>query len=488
MPQGTSKLKDAPPGEAEQDASWMAAESLRGQDFSVWRLERVKAEVEQASQTGGHALASAKTSPNVVMRFILRPVAFTLTSLTAFAFFIFYLMFSRYLAKPKDLPADATRLVAVHGEWSTRTKHILSALPNSDPPVSAILLLGRQYQRPEKIMALWCEHVPELKGLPVLAPVTFRAAFAALRDIPSLLREGLSEAISTRQLMNARGEVALAFRVYLGATQARWWRQHERGTTAEVLFGITGTADATLLEKAIQKTGGWTAHIVHGQATGPNFAGISDHALFKSEFDASDYDRLKCYRTCAVQTAVPPEPRRGEREILLLSNLAHPMNAGFRSNGITDELNLLECVSRAAGLLHLSNTTLSWKPHPVIHQLDPALVAQLRVTARLLGFVELPTDTSLADASKNARWVVCSPSTVATELLQMGTLSLILDPQCSAGSTAISALPLLATLQPEALAALMADIDRPEKYEAVLREVYAIIKPSRPLDLSAPLH
>lgn len=475
------------------DERWNLAETRLGtnisvSNISVWRLERVKAAAERISYSKVLTSDLKKPSPLKFLTAILRIIAFVCTALAAIALFIIYLVIFRKSFKSANIPSDTARLVAVHGEWSSRTKHVLNAISDSDPKVSAILVLGRQNQPPEEIAKMWLEHVPSLNGIPVLVPVTLSAAFAALRDFPGLLKDGLVEVVQADKLLGAWEEMALAFRVLLGATQARWWQQQTNIGTPDVVFGSTGTADTTLLENGIQKTGCSTIHIVHGQSTGPNFVGLSDHALFKSKHDASQYIRLKCYKNCTFQPADPHELRRGEKGILLLSNLAHPMNHGFRTKGISDEINLLECVSRAARLLYLPNTVLSWKPHPVINTLDPEVVAQLRKTAKSLGFNEMASETSMADASETARWTICSPSTVATDLLELGTLSLVLDPQNSLGSSAISVLPSLTTLQPEALAALMAEIDKPGVQETTLHKVYSLIEPARPLDLSIPLH
>lgn len=475
---------DTPMASVGSDPVWQVARSVHWRNVSVWRLERMKAEAERIARLQGRPDQPSRA----VWQRALRPVAFGLTTLAALVFLIFYLALSRWRAAPQDLPAGAQRLIAVHGEWATRTRHLLTAAPTSHPPIGAILLLGRQSHSPGEISTLFATHVPSLADVPVLAPVSLRAAGAALRDLPRLLADGLHELLAAPRMLDLREETALAFRVCLGAIQARWWRQQgRRASGAEVLFGCTGTADTTLMEKAIQQTGGRTVHIVHGQATGPSFAGISDHALFKSSYDAAAYRQLHCYGDCSVQRAAPPEPGPRGRQILLMSNLAHPMNDGFRRHGLRDELNLLACVSRAAGLLHLPETQLVWKPHPVTYTLNKALLDRLRAAAEAYGFTELPPDTPLAEASREARWVLCSPSTVATELLQIGTLAIVLDPQRSVGSSAVSALPLLTTLQPEALAALMAALDRPEVYEARFRAVHAILEPASPLDLTQPL-
>tara|TARA_R110002049_G_scaffold23781_3_gene84435 strand:+ start:40238 stop:41713 length:1476 start_codon:yes stop_codon:yes gene_type:complete len=481
-PAGKLALEEAKPNER-----WADAKLSNSQNFSVWHLERVKAAAEVLQETRIAGPSHGFLSKHSLVKKVIRAIAFALASLIAFAFFVGYLTMIRVRHRSAPLPDNVDRIAAVHGEWSNRTKHVLEAIPKADPPVQAILIVGRQTVCQTMVAAMWSEKLPQLEGLCILTPVSFGAAMAALRDIPALLREGFSAAIAAEHLLGPRGELALSFRVFLGATNGRWWEQQSAGRSVEVLFGCTGTADTTLLERAIQQQAGRTVHLVHGQAIGPNFAGLSDYALFKSKFDADSYDRLGCYKNCDVQMGDRPEVRRGTSEVLLLSNFAHPMNQGFRRSGLTDELNLLACVSRAAKLTMREDVSLIWKPHPVTLDLDTKLLNKLRCSAKALGFRELPSDTSLDKASENARWVICSPSTAAIDLIQIGTLSIVLDPQHTTVGTAISTFPGLDSLQPEALAALMAELDCPDVYEATLDKAYSSIQPAAPLDLSKPL-
>ena len=466
-------------------ADWYGVDALQGRATSVWRLERVKAAAEMHARPIWPGEASIPRKSYAAK--LMRKTVFAAIALAALCIFAIYIMVYCLKSRGAELPANASRLVAVHGEWSTRTKHVLAAVTAADPPINAILLLGRQTQRTDQTAQTLYENLPALRDLPVLAPVDLKAVSAASGRIFALLRTGLREAGAADRILGLREELALAFRVYLGATQAHWWQQQKQGAGVELLFGSTGNADTTLLERAVQQSGGRTVHLVHGQAIGPNFAGMSDCAVFKSQYDAIAYDRLKCYKTCTAQLSGHPEPRRGDHEILVMTNLAHPMNAEFRRNGIVDEVNFLECVSKAANLLSIQNAPLVWKPHPVTYSLDPALLQDLQSAAKSLGFRELPKDTSLAEASQNARWVISTPSTVAIELLQIGTLAVVLDPQRTVGSSALSAMPGLASLQPEGLATLMAAMDDPETYSIMVKSVYSAIEPAGPLDLTVPL-
>ena len=463
---------------------WKVTEVLKARDLSVWTLERVKARAEEPLQPEDQNSCIGLRYRG--LRRVYRTALFASSVFAALCLFAIYLTFLRLCQRSSSLPKKPRRLVAVHGEWSTRTRHVLKAVPRAEPPIDAILIVGRQKWCWTKIARLWGKELAALDGMAVATPLSFKAAGAALADLPSLFLSGLRAANAAERLLGLRGELALAFRVLLGATNGRWWGMQRVNADIEVLFGCTGTADTTLLERAIQDRAGRTIHLVHGQAVGPNFAGISNCAVFRSQFDADTYDAWGCYKVSHVQLGSRPNVRRGNDDILLLSNLAHPMNPGFQRNGISEEINLLASVGRAARLVVPENVALLWKPHPVIYGLDQDLLRQVRNVAEAYGFQELSADTGLAEASENARWVICSPSTVALDLLQLGTLSIVLDPQRSTTTTALSAFPRLPSLEPEALAAMMGRLDNCETYMAELNRVYESILPAEPLDLAKP--
>lgn len=466
---------------------WKIAEVLKADDLSVWSLERVKARFELRHADNKFAPRYSGTRGRVFTK-AYRTLLFSSTVSAALLLFITYLAMVRLCHRSPSLPDTSKRLAAVHGEWSTRTRHVLEAMQRADPPIDAVLVVGRQKWCSAKIANFWSEKLGGMDGMVVVTPLSFRAAAAASADLPALFQSGLKAAVSAGQLLGIRGELALAFRVLLGATNGWWWKIQSIKPETEVLFGCTGTADTTLLEKAIQDKGGRTVHLVHGQAVGPNFAGISSCAVFRSKFDADTYDAIGGYKASHVQLGGKPTVRRGKNDILLMSNFAHPMNPGFLRNGISVETDLLVSVGRAARLVAPGSGSLLWKPHPITLGLDQELVQHARAEAKAFGFRELESDTTMAAASQNARWVICTPSTVALDLLQLGTLSIVLDPQRSTLNTALSVFPSLPSLEPEALAALMAWLDKDANYKAEFDRVYMGITPAGPLDLSKPFN
>lgn len=454
-----------------------------GTGISAWRLEWIKAALVLADEQ-----LTPLPAPGM-RQVVLRASLCGLGALAAgTALFMLYVLRRRAGAGQPSLPASAARLASLHGEWSSRTRHLLSALDVAEPPVEAILLLGRLNSRPEEVAALWSKARPGCvaAALPLIEPMSPRAVGAALCDLPGLLRCGLAEASQAPLTLGFREQTAIAFRVLLGAVAARWWARQAAGIPHEVIFANTGTADTTLLERAIQRTGGRTVHAVHGQATGPNFAGISDLALFRCRHDATTYETLGCYRACAVQPALEPRPRRGKTGLLLLSNLAHPMNAGFRETGIKDEMNLLNLVADVARSLGPIATPLLWKPHPVITKLPIETQTELRSTAKALGFVELGADSKIELVAASCHWVVSSPSTVTLDLLQAGVLCVILDPQGTLLDTAIQFLPIADTEGPE-LEKVLLSLSRFEEYSQKFGGAWNSIEPARPLDLNSAI-
>jgi hypothetical protein len=461
--------------------AWRWAKALGGSDLSVWRLELMKAGVARSDAT--QILLPEMDRRQFSFALSVRSL---LAMLAAFAIWLAYLLSHRGGVGQGRWPAEAERVAALHGELSTRTRHVLDALGGAQPPVEAIVLLGRVRRPLSEIAKSWSERVAKHRPceLPLFIPMSPQAVLRTLVDVPGLIKEGLGHAARTTAEVGLREEAAIAFRVFAGTTSAHWWEQHS--SACEVVFGITGTADTTLLERAIHRSGGRSIHAVHGQATGPNFTGISDLALFRSLHDARAYERLASYGVCSAQLARASEATRGETGLVLLSNLAHPMNAGFQRFGLRDEEFLLSAVGETARLLGVSAQPLLWKPHPAIEVLPPATRLALRDIAGKQGFEELSPDTNIESVASACRWVVTTPSTVAIELLQVGYLSLVIDPQGSVLDTALAGLPT-AACDPRHIVALCRDLELQESYSQAWANAVQAIGPARSLDLRSPL-
>jgi len=403
------------------------------------------------------------------------------TALAGLAFMAYVLRRGRG-APPQFAGGPGSYSLAAHGEWSTRTQHVLG-----DPALhdaSVLLLIGRLRESPATV----ARRLREEHGLrlpPILHPLSISAA---LRAVPRTLRQlvcGLRDAPRRHYRPTLREQAAISFRVMLGLATQCWWEKHGP-TFGTVVFAHTGMADTSLLEQVMQQNGTRTIHAVHGLATGPNFAGWSTLGLFRCGFDARSYESLGAYGRCIVQEAGRPARLRGAEGVYLLTNLAHPMNPGFIARGAQDEIALLRLVAAAAGSLGPAARKLVWRPHPVIRRLRPEIAAEIRAEASRLGFEVQDMSEPMTAAAARARWVITSPSTTAVDLLGHGALPVVLDPQKTTAGTAPACFP---TCAPEtlALAALMRELDSDAAYEARFRQTWDAVLPARPLDVSALL-
>lgn len=470
-----------------QWAAELGQSGPRGQ-VDVWRLELVKVLAEAAESSPGLMPDPDQAATRVSLQHSVRSrLVFVVGVLLAIAAFAVWAI--RFMPwRAAGLSPGTSRLAAVHAEWSTRTQHVLRALAAvaDEHPASpeAVILLGRLRDRPEDAAAVWRDKGVSLSVRMVL-PLSPRAAGAALVDMPALLLAGWRAAGWLPVSVGLRDWAAIAFRCFLGAVAARWWRHQPVAADARVVFGITGTADVSLLERSIQAGGGTTVHAVHGQATGANFAGISDLALFRSAHDADCYRRLRCYGACEVQRAEPPPFRRGETGLLLLTNLAHPMNKGYVGHGIRDERFVIIETAKAAEALGVAEECLWWKPHPVLESLPEA--QELDATAAEAGFTRLSADDEpLHATASRMRWVVTTPSTVALDLLEQGVLPVVVDPQDSVLDTALRALPMT-DANASAISECLAGLDAAGRAKARFAEAFEAIGPAQAFDLKPVL-
>lgn len=428
-----------------------------------------------------HATRSALASHGFIVRGLwlqqmVDRILFTCAALLALLPLMAFVARRRCKTQP---PASTSLVLALHSEWSNRTRHVLEQLQPAQMP-DMIVLLGRSRLTPGAASALWSTKLNHVLP-PVYCPVSLRAAAQMLNDLPRIISDGLAEASAQPLRPDFREQVAIAFRVLLGAVSARWWLIS--GVNAgTVIFGHTGTADTTAIEQAMQESGMQTAHAVHGLATGPNFVGISDLAFFRCGYDARAYESLNCYGACIAQRAPRKMAGRGAGGILLLTNLAHPMNPDFVAQGLEGEFNLLHEVAGAVRLLGDKAGVMLWKPHPVIAQLPIAVAAELRREAAALGYQELPHGPPIISAAASVRWVLTSPSTVCVDLLSEGVLSLVIDPKGSLLDYSPALFPS-AALSAKSIAAALNELDDASIYDSCLLKTIDVVVPAGNLDV-----
>jgi hypothetical protein len=125
---------------------------------------------------------------------------------------------------------------------------------------------------------------------------------------------------------------------------------------------------------------------------------------------------------------------------------------------------------------------MSWRPHPVIDQLPPSDSRLVRDEARKLGFEEVAQHSSAVEIAAGARWVFCSPSTVAVDLLASGVLPVMLDRQHSIADSSMNRFPG-ADADSAGLAQLLSRLADDSAYEDAFLATWRDVAPAGRLDL-----
>ena len=385
----------------------------------------------------------------------------------------------RTIHESSTIPRDAGVILAVHGEWSNRTRHVLPMLQPSGKPVP-VIALGRPRRSLASLRRIFDEAL-DAAPLSLTRPYSLRTALRSAGKAARLVARAVRHLSIVRYVPPLRVQAAMLYRLILGAASAHWWRgQGVRGST--VIYGHTGLADTTLLELAQHATGCSTVHVVHGLGSGPNFAGFSSHAVMRCSYDAEYYRELGGYGACHAPEHPTPACRHGALGWLLLTNLAHPMNRGYQRAGIRDELRLLGEVGRAADESRAQKKVLAWKPHPVFFSLPADQRGALLEAAHSYGFTIFGQDWTL-ERAREFEVVLCTASTIAVDMLRLGVLPIIFDVQPIATDSAIARLPLRAE-QSAVLGQLIDELARDQSaYERYFSLAWKSIGPARAYDM-----
>lgn len=352
-------------------------------------------------------------------------------------------------------PSDVEVLLAVHGEWSNRTRHVLASCTQANTPAT-VLVLGRPRLSLAELRQLLQRHL-EIGNARLLRPFSLAAAVRSAPHGLALCLQGLPIALRYPFRPSFKELVAMNYRCLLGAASAQWWVRG--GRAAEVIYGHTGLADTTLLELEQQAGGTTTVHVVHGISGGLNFTGRSSVARFLCEHDARWHAQLGGYGKCVARAASPPAYVQGARGLLFLSNHLHPMNPWFQLFGAADEERSLRQVAEAADSLGVARSEVVWKPHPVFFQFDPGVREPILRLVGQLGFSQWPSNAAIDHAATFSR-VISTRSTIALDVLRLGVLPIILGPALQAEDEAISSFPLHAADAAEIVEAMLALEDR----------------------------
>lgn len=460
---------------------WQLAQELGGRAASVWAIEFLKAAQVRTEQSPGLLRQFSGVATTTVER-LRRTLLFWLAAMTAGLLYLGYAMKVTALRVPCRIPQTAKRAIAVHGEWSTRTRHLLTALSDTKPRVDFAILLGRIPSSTKQVESIWVSHQVDLGELLLLVPFSWKSVFTSSRRIPPLLREGAKCLQRAPLALSPREVVAVSFRILNGLVASEWWRSQVDSPLHDVIFGITGTADTTLLERAMHDSGTKTVHAIHGQATGPNFFGVSDLAIFRTGYDADRYKSLGCYARCHVQATECPNRAAAEMAILVLTNLTHPANPEFQKRAQEGDVAVLQLVSQALERMGSVNLQKLWKPHPVINSVHYSVGQKLRNKAQELGYREIREDQEVSSLISSAHWVLSTPSTVLVDLLANGVVGYLIDPYQTVTDEAISQFPSLRS-DLTAVAQRLAEVTDEEVSKNELEKLFNAIQPAKPLTL-----
>ncbi len=318
-------------------------------------------------------------------------------------------------SSPAALSSNGT-IHAVHGEWETRTRHLLP--PNYDPGADAIyLIIGRPRTTLRNARAT-IDPERRLNHAKLVRPLDFVAAVRALPHGASRLAAGVGDAAAGAVRLTMAEKLALAYRMMQGSAHRIWWRRCN-GSPHTVLFGHTGTADTSQLELAMQSGGARTVHVVHGVNHGWPFAGLSDVGIFQSEHDAGLARRIGDYeRTCHLPSALPELIAEGQGW-LILTSYTHPMGRPYALHGVKPDVEALNIVAGAARQVGISAASVVWRPHPAIERVSAEDRQAVEACAAGHGFTRWPAGRPLEEMVSFAV-IMTTPSTVLLDALKLG--------------------------------------------------------------------
>ncbi len=376
-------------------------------------------------------------------------------------------------------------IFAMHGECTTRTRHIRDALAadlrQSDDPRALVLVLGRpKLPLEEAIRTL--DPDGQLSGATFVRPFNFTSFLTGLPRALSLLGKGIGWTAKADHPVAFRERVAIAFRMVFGAAQAAWWRSAGLSPNT-VYFGHTGTADTSQLERAIQDGGARSVHCVHGTNIGWPFAGLSNVAIFQSGIDADVARKLPAYGVTIHSKADSPQLADRNRKWALLTSYTHLLNPDYSLRGAASDIKLVMMVVEAAKSLGQNPQDILWRPHPQIALVDLDERTKLLDAIADAGFQRWPENLPYS-ALGSFGAVITTPSTVLTDALRQGNPAITAAIAPLQNDLIYNAHPLLVRAGDQLQAALLRVRDR-ENAAAALSESWDTLRPGAPFNLRA---
>lgn len=359
--------------------------------------------------------------------------------------------------------------LAAHGEWTNRTRHLLGLAADGDREFP-LLVLGRPKSSLKTVETLIGEQVERAK-VRLHRPISFRAALNAFPAIRFELKRAWSISQRGNYLPPFGRSVAILFRLCLGQVHREWWRS-AGAKPAVVIYGHTGTADASALELEQQESGTTTVHLLHGISTGHAFTGVSDLLIARCGHDAKWHDRLGGYGRASSVTQDRPDLSRSSGKWALCTNYAHPTAFADEPTAVRFENQVIETVASAALRLGKAASDIVYRPHPAIEMLSPGAREEVLANARDAGFASSDTvlDLFIFDL------VLTTPSTVMQDGLCAGTIPLVIDLAGADEDSVYGAYPFTCHSEDEVVETVR-EIQRDR--EASFRRAWDIVGPGR---------
>ena len=336
-------------------------------------------------------------------------------------------------------------------ENATRTRALANHLKGrgADLKQYQVVLLGRPKINLHEA-SLRLRSLLDSDNVDVIYPVSVGSIPIVLANVVGTAKKLASEFFRLGYVPAFTSILSSLYRLYHGHASGYWARLNfPAGSSCKVWLCHTGLGDTSLLEKVLQHRGVTTLHWVHGVSDGLNFTGVSSIGYFRTLHDVEWHQKLGGYAQCLMQPPTTGKPLSYEKvsksNFLLCSSYAHPMNLGFRCEGVKYEVEALEIFAEAARLLSGDQPfNMRWKPHPVFYTLPEFQRETLIDKAKSLGFSLQAQSTSLYDLLSDVLYVAATTSTIVFDISDAGRSPVLLylqslDPEHSLASVPLKA-------------------------------------------------
>lgn len=455
------------------DATALTSRKVAAIEHPVWQLE--------FAAHSAMGFAPEAEPPGALVNTVLQMLASLIALLTLAALAVRYGGTSP--AEALKTLKEAATVFSLHGEDTTRTRHLRKALAEYDASIKPILLLGRPSSSVCEA-ARMLDPNGTISGARYIRPLDVASAIRALPCTLRLLVRGVSESRRYRGIVGLRDRVAIAFRIALGTVHARWWSALPSSPAIkDALFAHTGNADTSLLELAMQARGIRTIHLVHGTNIGWAFAGLSDIALFQCGADARLGASLPAYGRCVHLPLAQPAASQGNGDWALLTSYTHLQHPAFAELGSAPDRDVIEWVRAAAQELGQDPARVFWRPHPQIDSVPAIHRERLETAIAQAGFTRWPREQpyeTLGDFSV----VVTTPSTALTDGLRLGQPVIVASLTAIQRDLMYAHYPLLAE-DAGALRRLLSQLGSPDSRTSAFDAAWAAIEPGARLDVRA---